>query len=205
MNGCDLPLLVFGNMAPPNYRVDLPPGQEPVYQWAARIFLGLAVIAGGLWLARSRTVRTAWARALLWAAAGCLAVSYSAWWVWSHRNGPDQYGGFGSTAWLAVCMPLVWAVAAVVVIVWGWRSTRPRPGCPECRPAPGRDQPALCPACGRPRYPAAVPENWGKAGACPRCGFSYLWDGALCSHCGPGDAANMSRTGPGRQDMTVER
>lgn len=26
--------------------------------------------------------------------------------------------------------------------------------------------------------------QWNRAGACPRCGFSYRFDGSNCSHCG---------------------
>ena len=124
MNGSCLPVAVLGNV-PTYYRVDLPAGREPVYEWAAPVFLALAVASGGLWLARSRTVRTGRARALLWAAAGCLAVAYSAGWLWAHRDGNTVTGAFGTPAWLAVGMPLVWVVACGAVLAGGWRTVRP--------------------------------------------------------------------------------
>ena len=129
---------------PTYYRVDLPPGQEPVYEWAAPVFLALAIATGGLWIARSRTVRTGRGRALLWAAAGCLAVAYSAGWLWAHRDGRAVHGFFGSPGSVAVGMPLVWVVACTVVLAWGWRKVH----APD--PAPAGD---------RPQSPDAVPEK----------------------------------------------
>ena len=110
---------------PTYYRVDLPPDRESVYEWAAPVFLALAVATGGLWLVRSRTLRTGRARALLWVAAGCLAIAYSAGWLWAHRDGRAVHGFFGSPGSLAVGMPLVWAVACAVVLAWGWRKVHP--------------------------------------------------------------------------------
>lgn len=127
MNGSYLLPATLGNMST-SYRVDLPAGQESVYEWAAPVFLALAVATGGLWLARSRTVRTGRGRALLWAAAGCLAVAYSAGWLWAHRDGNTVTGAFGAPAWLAVGMPLVWAVACIAVLACGWRKVHPPAG-----------------------------------------------------------------------------
>lgn len=37
------------------------------------------------------------------------------------------------------------------------------------------------------RYPEpATSPEWGRHGDCPKCGFSYRWDGAACRHCGHG-------------------
>ncbi len=53
----------------------------------------------------------------------------------------------------------------------------------------------LCPSCGQKmkspfectcgwlRFPGKR-KHWGKSGGCPRCGFSYRWDGSGCLHCG---------------------
>lgn len=62
------------------------------------------------------------------------------------------------------------------------------PVCPACRadwPSPVLD---ACPNCGWRRYPGADRPKWGRVGGCPRCGFSYRWDGARCFHCHLGTA-----------------
>src|SRR5258708_1036025 len=101
-----LPAGVWANMGPPSYRVELPPGREPVYEYAGPVFPCLAIVAGGLWLARSRSVRTASARTLLWICFGCLAVSFTAHWIWANRRSGTTPSDFESSA--SVQMPLVW-------------------------------------------------------------------------------------------------
>jgi apolipoprotein N-acyltransferase len=115
--------VVLGDMAP-YYRVTVPPGREPVYEWAPVAFLALAVLSVGWWLVRSRTVRTGPGRALLWLAAGGLAVSYSAWWVWSHRYAGTIAGDWMSS--VAVYMPLLWLALCGAVVVYGRRRARGR-------------------------------------------------------------------------------
>ena len=57
--------------------------------------------------------------------------------------------------------------------------------CPRCsEPLPAR-QTSECPKCLWLRRPSAR-TRWGLSGPCPRCGFSYRFDGARCSHCGRG-------------------
>jgi hypothetical protein len=56
--------------------------------------------------------------------------------------------------------------------------------CPACgEPLKNRDE---CARCGWFKYPPGDAGRWGMSEACPRCGFSYRWDGACCSHCGFG-------------------
>ena len=116
------PAAVWGDMAS-SYRVTVPEGREWLYEWAGPTFLALGVVAGGLWLARGRSTGTGPARALLWAAAGCLAVSYSAWWVWAHRG--DVVLEPGWAAWAAVAMPWLWVAASAAVVWRGWRRVHP--------------------------------------------------------------------------------
>jgi len=71
------------------------------------------------------------------------------------------------------------------------------PACPACLadwPGPGLD---VCKTCGWQRHPGANPKKWGRVGGCPRCGFSYRWDGRKCSHCRPGRAGPDGRNPPG--------
>ena len=115
--------ILLANGPPPSYRVELPPGSEEWYQFAAPIALSFAIAAIGLWAARSRSLRTTAGRFLLWVCVGSLAVAYSAWWVWNHRSGrtvqPDL------VSWPAVHMPCVWIVFCAVLIALGWRWVRP--------------------------------------------------------------------------------
>jgi len=50
-----------------------------------------------------------------------------------------------------------------------------------------------CPTCGWLLHPSDR-TLWDTRGPCPKCGFSYRYDGARCSHCGatpdPYDPAN---------------
>jgi hypothetical protein len=120
-----LSVALLGNMSPPSYLVRLPPGREWVYEVSAWVFAALAVVAGGLWYARRRTLRPATRRVLLWLVAGGLAVGYSAGWVWCHRDAgvvpPDL------AASVAVWMHGVWAVGAALVLLEGWRRVRGGP------------------------------------------------------------------------------
>jgi hypothetical protein len=55
--------------------------------------------------------------------------------------------------------------------------------CPSCN-AILKDR-SGCPACNWLRFPGDR-ARWQSRGPCPRCGFTYRWDGARCSHCGLG-------------------
>ncbi len=55
--------------------------------------------------------------------------------------------------------------------------------CPVCRRT--LKQRTECHECGWLCYPSER-ARWGQAGPCPRCGFSYQYDGSSCSHCGRG-------------------
>jgi hypothetical protein len=55
--------------------------------------------------------------------------------------------------------------------------------CPACRQT--LKHRSECEGCGWLRFPSDR-GKWGFAGACPRCGFSYHYDGSSCSHCGYG-------------------
>jgi hypothetical protein len=62
----------------------------------------------------------------------------------------------------------------------------PAPACFVC-PACGKTlkHRSECGACGWLRF-GGDRGKWGRAGACPGCGFSYHYDGSSCSHCGYG-------------------
>lgn len=97
------------------YRIEIPEGREPLYQWAGPVFLALAIVSLGLWLVRFRSARSGRVRALLWAGAGCLVVSLSAWWVWENRDaGLIEYGWVSSTI---AYMPCVWVMVCLSVFV----------------------------------------------------------------------------------------
>ncbi len=55
--------------------------------------------------------------------------------------------------------------------------------CPKCN-HPLRDR-SSCAACSWLRF-VSERNRWGTAGACPKCGFSFRYDGSACSHCGHG-------------------
>lgn len=55
--------------------------------------------------------------------------------------------------------------------------------CPACRRT--LKHRSECEGCGWLRFPSDR-GRWNNAGTCPRCGFSYRYDGASCSHCGHG-------------------
>ena len=55
--------------------------------------------------------------------------------------------------------------------------------CPTCGAGLGKLQ-SECHRCDWLRYPSTARQNWGNVGCCPRCEFSYRWDGTNCSHCG---------------------
>jgi hypothetical protein len=117
-----LSVALLGNMPPPSYQVTLPRGREWVYESAAGAFVALALAAFGLWYTRGRALRPALRRALLWLAAGCLAVAYSSWWLWDHRDAglvPPRLA-----ASVAVWMPGLWAAGCAVVLLGGWRHER---------------------------------------------------------------------------------
>jgi hypothetical protein len=117
-----LPAL-WANLGPPSYRVEIPASREPVYEYAAPVFLSLAIVAGGLWIARSRSIRTPLARTLLWVFAGCLAVSLTAHWIWVNRHSGTVESSLASAPF--VRMPLVWTTTCAILIAAGWRMFRP--------------------------------------------------------------------------------
>ena len=60
--------------------------------------------------------------------------------------------------------------------------------CPSCGHAKYDSERNECHECGWLRFPSNR-ANWGQASACPKCGFSYRWDGTRCSHCSNGKEA----------------
>lgn len=58
--------------------------------------------------------------------------------------------------------------------------------CPSCREK--LKHRSECAACGWLDFPSDR-QKWGLSGACPRCGFTYHFDGSRCSHCGHGSSA----------------
>lgn len=119
-----LPATVWGNMPPPSYQVQIPVGREPLYEWGGPVFLGLAGIAIVGWYWQARNVRTGPARAWIWAAAGCLVIGGSVFWVWTNRDAGRIDPGWISSP--IVYMPCVWPLACTIVIAFGWRAFRPR-------------------------------------------------------------------------------
>jgi hypothetical protein len=107
---------------PDSYRVQIPPGRELAYEFAAPVFLSLAIASAGLWLVRGRRLRVEVRRALLWLSAGGLAVGYSSWWVWEHRG--VWAVPMGWAAGLAVYMPALWILFSAVVLIGGMRTIR---------------------------------------------------------------------------------
>ena len=57
--------------------------------------------------------------------------------------------------------------------------------CPQCGEALSKANQIECPKCLWLRFPSDR-ARWGKSGPCPKCSFSYRWDGERCSHCGLG-------------------
>lgn len=56
--------------------------------------------------------------------------------------------------------------------------------CPNCGGGLRGANQMDCPNCDWLRVPATDRTRWGHVGRCPKCGFSYRWDGVVCSHCG---------------------
>jgi hypothetical protein len=104
----------FADMSP-HYYVDIPPEREPVYACAPAIMLVLAMITGGLWLARGRSTRTAFQRALILFAMGSLLCSYTAWWIWSNHD-RGMFQGYAPSI-VAYHMPLLWIIFAIIAAV----------------------------------------------------------------------------------------
>jgi hypothetical protein len=113
---------VFANMGPPSYQVNIPPQREPVYLFAAPIFLSLAMATGGLWLVQGRRFQPGTRRILLLLGVGGLAVGYSSWWLWKSRGGVVDGPNFA--AWVAVSMPCLWVPFSAVVLIGSMRSFR---------------------------------------------------------------------------------
>jgi hypothetical protein len=89
------------------------------------------------------------------------------------------------------CVRLLAAANGDIERAMELRFTLPSPpkpakfACPECAYALTVGNRSECPRCGWLRFPGNR-DQWGRAGACPRCGFGYRWDGGHCSHCGHG-------------------
>ena len=100
------PVSILANMRPPSYQVQIPTEQMLWYQFSAPLFLALATVSFGLWFARSRGFQRGSDRALLIACVGSLWLSYSAWWIWQHRDSSTT--GRDIAAIVAVEMPFLW-------------------------------------------------------------------------------------------------
>jgi hypothetical protein len=110
------PLLpFFANMRPPQILVQIPEDLEWRYRLTGPIFLSIAAICGGWWALRHRSMQTTSARSLLLTCTGSLAVSYTAFWIWSNRDGLWGSTGFG--AQLADAMPWLWAEWSLVFFI----------------------------------------------------------------------------------------
>lgn len=106
-----LPASLLANMPPPSYEVRVPPEQALGYRFAAPLFLALAAVLFGWWAVRSRAVQGGLDRATLLAGAGCLALGYSAWWIWANRDSVIFQPGVAdivavemSWLWVQFCM-----------------------------------------------------------------------------------------------------
>ncbi len=64
--------------------------------------------------------------------------------------------------------------------------------CRECDARWSSDDQSDCSTCGWVRHPSNR-LKWGRAGRCPRCGFSYRFDGERCSHCAWPDVVHRKR------------
>ena len=78
--------LILANMGPPShYRVEIPPELDSWHEWAAPIFLTLAIVFAGVWVLRFGSIRSSASRAVLLAWVCFAGTSYTAWWIWEHR------------------------------------------------------------------------------------------------------------------------
>jgi hypothetical protein len=53
--------------------------------------------------------------------------------------------------------------------------------CPSCNQQLKNE--LECGNCGWVRF-SGDKSRWKLSGGCPKCGFTYRWDGSICSHCG---------------------
>lgn len=120
-------LSIWANAPLPGYEVVMPPAWERWYGWAAPTLLAVAITWTGLWVARSRSVRTTGGRAMLFVAVGAALASYTAWWVWFHRDG---HWVPLDAATVPINMPWIWLLACSLVFVVGWRRVWQRPMMP---------------------------------------------------------------------------
>ena len=56
--------------------------------------------------------------------------------------------------------------------------------CPNCDAGLSKISLTECAECGWVKYKPKNRILWGRVGQCPDCGFSYRWDGDVCSGCG---------------------
>src|SRR5258708_257860 len=94
---------ILANMPPQQLRVQIPAGREEWHEIAGPLFLSLAIVFTGLWLIRTRSLKSTFGRTMLIASVGSLALSYSAWWIWTNRDVGIPKRDFGAV--LAVEMP----------------------------------------------------------------------------------------------------
>ena len=56
--------------------------------------------------------------------------------------------------------------------------------CPDCDGGLSRLSLNECSECGWVKHEPKNRQLWGRAGRCPKCGFTSRWDGIVCSGCG---------------------
>src|SRR5207237_584181 len=79
-------------------------GAAPWYAAVAGCCLAVAVVTGGFWLRRRRSLRGVRRRVAALVLAGCASVGWASGWLWAHagREGPHPVGGVWN---LAVDLP----------------------------------------------------------------------------------------------------
>ncbi len=107
---------ILANMPPPSYSIDIPADQEGLYQFAGPIFLSFAAIFAGWWLIRYRSLQKVSGRVMFLACAGCLSVSYTAFWIWYNRDSGLVSPSIAAT--LANQMHLYWAGFCMLFFVY---------------------------------------------------------------------------------------
>src|SRR5262245_28005689 len=88
---------------------------------------------------------------------------------------------------LLSCKFLLIATQGDIEKAMALRHTFPEPTSKWFCPACGKEieNGEMCAHCPWVRLPSDR-TRWGLAGHCPKCHFTYRWDGSSCSHCGHG-------------------